>query len=232
MMCPSPFLLADRARGGEGLGRRWLVHARLLLVGLAWALLLLAGPSIRAAEAAEALPSFELAHTDDGVYLDFVTNFELNPVIEEALQKGVALNFVVEAQVFRERWYWRDQRVARATRMWRLSYQPLTRQYRVSLGGLNQVFDALPDALASMQHVSRWKVAEAADVAPAGKYHLQFTYQLDTSLLPRPMQIGIGGQSDWLLLIQRTQRLPARTAPAPATSASAAAAVADEASAK
>ena len=209
-MCPPLSLLlpGGEEAGAAPLGGRWLRGARLLLAGLVWAFICFLGPQARAAEA---LPSFELTYTDEGVHLDFVTHFGLSPAIEEALQKGVALNFVVEAQVFRERWYWRDLRVARATRMWRLSYQPLTRQYRVSLGGLQQVFDALPDALAAMQHVSRWKVAEAADVAPEGKYLLKFTYQLDTSLLPRPMQIGVGGQSDWLLLIQRTQRLPART---------------------
>lgn len=204
MMCSPLFFPAEKA---SPRGRRAGWRGACLLLSLVWVLLCALPLSTWAAEA---LPSFEVTHADDGVHLDFVTHFELNPVIEEALQKGVALNFVVEAQVLRERWYWRDLRVARATRMWRLSYQPLARQYRVSFGGLHQVYDTLPEALAAMQHVTHWKVAEATDVADKGKYYLQFTYQLDTSLLPRPMQIGVGGQSDWLLLIQRTQRLPDR----------------------
>ncbi|MES2889178.1 MAG: DUF4390 domain-containing protein [Pseudomonadota bacterium] len=163
------------------------------------------------------LTAFEVQRTDEGVHLDFATTFELSPSVEAALQKGVALNFVVEVQVFRERWYWRNARVARAQKMWRLSYQPLTRQYRVGFGGLNQAFDQLPEALAALQRSAHWKVADAAEVATPGQYYLEFTYQLDTTLLPRPMQIGIGGQTDWALMIQKTHRLPPlTTAPTPA----------------
>jgi hypothetical protein len=173
----------------------------LLSLGL-WAL------PATSAQAADPLTVFELRRTDDGVHLDFATEFELSPAVEAALQKGVALNFVVEVQVFRERWYWRNPRVARAAKVWRLSYQPLTRQYRVGFGGLNQAFDELPEALAALQRSTHWKVADPADVATPGQYYLEFTYQLDTTLLPRPMQIGIGGQSDWALKIQKSQPLP------------------------
>lgn len=173
-----------------------------------------AGLAIQGAHA-QALSVFEVQRTEEGVHVDFATAFELNPAVEAALQKGVALNFVVEVQVFRERWYWRDARVARAQKMWRLSYQPLTRQYRVGFGGLNQAFDDLPEALAALQRSTHWKVADTADVATPGQYYLEFTYQLDTSLLPRPMQIGIGGQTDWALMISKTHRLPPLTPPAP-----------------
>jgi hypothetical protein len=35
---------------------------------------------------------------------------------------------------------------------------------------------------------------------------VEFTYRLDTTLLPRPMQIGIGGQPEWTLLVEKTER--------------------------
>jgi hypothetical protein len=171
----------------------------LLVVLMSW------GPPARA----DSLTSFGLVRSEDGLYLDFNVGFELSPSVEAALQKGVALNFVAEAQVFRERWYWRDQRVSRVTRAWRLSYQPLTRQYRVGFGSAQLGFDNVADALALVQRVSQWKVVEAADLSPSGQYYLQLTYQLDTSALPRPVQVGVGGQPDWALLIQKTQRVPA-----------------------
>lgn len=184
-------------------------------LGLVWLLCILLGASAglapARAQAGEPLAVFEVQRTDEGVDLNFATTFELSPAVEAALQKGVALNFVADVQIFRERWYWRNPRVARASKTWRLSYQPLTRQYRVGFGGLNQAFDDLPEALAALQRVAHWKVADAADVASSGPYHLEFTYQLDTSLLPRPMQIGIGGQTDWALMIQKTLRLPPLT---------------------
>ena len=164
---------------------------------------------------ADSLNSLGLVRSEDGLYLDFNVGFELSPSVEAALQKGVALNFVAEAQVFRERWYWRDQRVSRVTKAWRLSYQPLTRQYRVGFGGAQLVFDNVADALALVQRVSQWKVVEAADLSSSGQYYLQLTYQLDTSALPRPVQVGVGGQADWALLIQKTQRVPTLAVPAP-----------------
>ena len=164
---------------------------------------------------ADSLNSFGLVRSEDGLYLDFNVGFELSPSVEAALQKGVALNFLAEAQVFRERWYWRDQRVSRVTKAWRLSYQPLTRQYRVGFGGAQLAFDNIADALTVIQRVSQWKVVEAADLSPSGQYYLQLSYQLDTSALPRPVQVGVGGQPDWALLIQKIQRVPTLAVPAP-----------------
>lgn len=177
----------------------------LLVVLMGW------GPPARA----DALTSFGLVRSEDGLYLDFNVGFELSPSVEAALQKGVALNFVAEAQVFRERWYWRDQRVSRVTKAWRLSYQPLTRQYRVGFGGAQLGYDNIADALALVQRVSQWKVVEAADLSPSGQYYLQLTYQLDTAALPRPVQVGVDGQPDWALLIQKTQRVPSVAAQVP-----------------
>ncbi len=49
------------------------------------------------------------------------------------MHKGIPMFFVMEAQVRRDRWYLVATRVvAEATRYLRLSYQPLTRRWRLS----------------------------------------------------------------------------------------------------
>jgi len=148
---------------------------------------------------------FEVVHNDEGVLLHFALHFDLPRGVEDALTKGVPLYFVAEAEVFRDRWYWRDKRVNKAARVWRLAYQPLTRKYRVTFGGLNQSFDTLNDALATVRRVSGWKIAEPSQIDD-GRHYVEFTYRLDTTLLPRPMQIGIGGQPEWTLLVEKFQR--------------------------
>ena len=45
-----------------------------------------------------------------------MVRFELPAVVEDALLKGIALFFVVEADIYRDRWYWTDPRVASAAR--------------------------------------------------------------------------------------------------------------------
>jgi hypothetical protein len=116
--------------------------------------------------------------------------------------------FVAELELFRERWYWTNKRVASAERHMRLAYQPLTRRWRLNVASgtitnaalavaLNQNFDALPDALAAVQRLSRWKVADLADLDLEQQHLVVFRFRLDTSQLPRPFQIGTLGQTDW-----------------------------------
>jgi hypothetical protein len=86
--------------------------------------------------------------------------------VEEALQRGVPVYFVAEASVLRSRWYWRDERVARVQRTWRLAFQPLTGTWRVGLGGLSQTYATLDEALAAVARIAGWKLAELSQLDP------------------------------------------------------------------
>ncbi len=183
--------------------RRIGAAALLLALGVGY------GAGARAASDAIELTRLEAVRTEQGVLLDFEARFELPQGVEGALQKGVALHFVAEAELMRERWYWRDKRIARTSRTWRLSYQPLTFSYRVSLGGLSQTYSTLSDALRSLQRLNRWRIADLGD-GEDGEY-VDFRYRLDVDQLPRPLQITIGSQPEWSLLIERTIRLLPQT---------------------
>ena len=89
--------------------------------------------------------------------------------------------------------------------MWRLSYQPLTSSWRVSLGGLSQNFNTLPEALAPLSRVSGWRLLDSDRLDAGERHYLEFSFHLDNSQLPRPMQIDVG--TDWKLGIERSLRL-------------------------
>lgn len=186
------------------------LHAGALYGARAWLLASACVLALMASRTAHAdavnLTAFEVMRGEEGLLLNFSAKFELSRTVEDALQKGVPLVFVAEATVFGERWYWRDKRINTAMRHWRLAYQPLTRKYRVTFGGLNQNYDTLADALAALSSSVRWKIAEPSQIDNGGIY-VEFAYGLDTSQMPRPMQIGIGGQSEWSLRVERTARL-------------------------
>jgi hypothetical protein len=142
------------------------------------------------------------------VFVSAHVSFELPPVVEEALLKGMPMFFLLEAELYQDRWYWYDKRIASAQRQVRLAYQPLTRRWRVNpsagAGGdttqglsLNQSFDSLADALSAVRQVSQWKVADLAESDLTAKIKLQFRFRMDLSQLPRPFQIGAIGQSEW-----------------------------------
>jgi len=201
----------------HGLGRLLL----LLCMGL-W----LFAPGVAPAQSgtgtgtAEGVSDLRLEASDGGLYLSAALHFELPPLAEDALLKGISIYFVEEAEVLRERWYWTDKAVARATRYLRLSYQPLTRRWRLSqaavpfsasglgLGSaLGQTYDELGDALAAMQRIARWKIAEIDDIDRNAAHLVHLRFRLDMSQLPRPFQIGAMGRSGWDLMLSRTERL-------------------------
>jgi hypothetical protein len=183
----------------------------VLRLTLAWVLALgmalgLGGPTARAAE--PELTNFELIHNEDGLFLNYGVNLELSRSVDDALTKAVPLFFVAEAEVFRNRFYWRDQRVGYAVRRWRIVFQPLTSTYRVTFdGGLSQNYTTRAEAFAAISRSVRWKIAEAAQIEEGSRHYVEFSFRLDTSQLPRPMQIGIGGQADWAMSVQRTQKI-------------------------
>ena len=95
--------------------------------------------------------------------------------------------------------------MARVSRTWRLSYQPLTASWRLSLGGLSQGYASLSEAMAPLSQVSGWRLVELDKLEAGSRYHVEFSFNLDNSQLPQPMQIDLGG--DWKLGIERSLRL-------------------------
>lgn len=149
--------------------------------------------------------TLQLGRADGALTLEFNLRLKLSHALEDALQRGVPMYFNAEATLYRSRWYWRDERVARIERTWRLAYQPLTASWRLSLGGLAQTFATLADALAPMSRVSGWRLVDLDRIEPGERYYVDFSWRLDSSQLPQPMQIDLG--SDWKLAIERTLRV-------------------------
>ena len=88
-----------------------------------------------------------------------------------------------------------------------MAYQPLTSTWRVGLGGLYQSVPTLPDAIAAVSRSAGWKIADLSQLDADSRYDLEFDFRLDTSQLPPPMQIGLGGQGEWSIGAERTLRL-------------------------
>ncbi len=189
----------------QGLGpvRAWTwAWMRAWLMALALGL----GSAPALAQGVELL-TLQATRDDGAVSLEFAARVSLPRAVEDALQKGVPLYFVAEARLLRNRWYWRDERVARLSRSWRLAFQPLTGAWRVSLGGLHQSYASLDEALAAVSRAGAWKLIDAERLDRDASYYVEFNYRLDSSQLPGPMQFGLGGGADWTLGVSRTLRI-------------------------
>jgi hypothetical protein len=133
---------------------------------------------------------------DDGWVVTADYQLELNPRLEEAINKGVSLHFVFEFELTRPRWYWFDDKPIELAQTYRLSYHALTRQYRVSTGSLYQSFGTLEDAL---KLLSRPRLAgiERSRVRIGDNYVAGVRLRLDVNQLPKPFQLSALTSRDW-----------------------------------
>jgi len=173
---------------------------------------------VRAESVSLAEPELKLERQDDGLWLSATLKFELPGVVEDALLKGIPIYFVADADVLRQRWYWINRQVSSVQRQVRLAYHPLTRRWRLNVSAgdinetaqglaLNQNFDSVQDAMAAVRRISHWRIADTADIEPGATHVVEFRFRLDVAQLPRPLQIGTLGQSDWQIELSATQTL-------------------------
>jgi hypothetical protein len=101
-----------------------------------------------------------LAGAEEGYYLEADFEITLNATLEDALNKGVPLYFLLEFEVIRPRWYWLDDKVVNSQQQYRLAYNALTRQYRLGIGAFYQNFSDLNEALSFLSRVRRRQVLE------------------------------------------------------------------------
>lgn len=143
----------------------------------------------------------QLSAGEDGYVLSADFKFELNPRLEEAVTKGVILYFVADFELARARWYWLDEKLVSRSQTYRLSYHALTRQYRLSTGGLHQSFQSLSEATQVLSRLRNWTVIDKNDktVRSGEAYAASLRLRLDVTQLPRPFQISALGNKDWSL---------------------------------
>jgi len=185
--------------------RHWLCAAVFALGALFGGLAPAAASGSIEVSSAELRPAAD----GDGLALDANFDFDLPWALEDALSRGVPLYFVVDFELYRSRWYWFDERRVSASLTYRLSYSPLTREYRLSRGTLALPFDTLGAALATLRRVSNWTVVERGTLTAGPDYWAQVRMRLDTTQLPRPFQIGAITSRDWTL-VSEWRNVPVR----------------------
>ncbi len=150
-----------------------------------------------------AISNQQIAASDDGFVLSADFGIELNENLEEAVNRGVVLYFVADFEMTRPRWYWFDEKLLSRSQTYRLSYHALTRQYRLSTGGLHQSFDSLSDAVNVLSRLRNWLVIDNAvdksGLRAGDSVSAALRMRLDINQLPRPFQVSAFGNKDWNL---------------------------------
>ena len=159
------------------------------LLALAALVLLLSAAPAAQAEGID-VSRAALVAADEGYFLEADFGVALNPTLEDALNKGVPLYFLLEFEIIRVRWYWFNDKILDTRQQYRLSYNALTRQYRLGLGSLFHNFNALSEALDFLSRVRRRQVLEPGVLNKGNTYIAGVRMRLDVSQLPKPFQLN------------------------------------------
>lgn len=141
----------------------------------------------------------EIRADEDSYVLNAEFDLSLNPTLEEALQKGVPLYFELEFEIVRPRRYWFDEKILTYATQYRVSYNALTRQYRVASGLLGQTFDGLLEVERFLSRVTSRPVARADELSKGVRYEASIRLRLDVNQLPKPFQLNALASREWSL---------------------------------
>jgi hypothetical protein len=141
----------------------------------------------------------ELRAADDNWDLSAEFEFAINPTLDEALQKGIPLYFVLEFEVVRPRWYWLDEKVLSYATQYRVSYNALTLQYRVASGLLSQTLYSLEEVERLLSRVTSRPVAGRDQFVKGVRYEAAVRLRLDVNQLPKPFQVNALAAREWTL---------------------------------
>ncbi|HUL95068.1 MAG TPA: DUF4390 domain-containing protein [Usitatibacter sp.] len=185
-----PFFISLCRRFAAALARLGGRACFALLVALAAPLAFADGISVKTA-------SLDLA--DEGWQLSAEFDITFSPRLEEAVNRGVPLYLVVDFEVARPRWYWFDEKPIQFSQTYKVSYTPLLRQYRLSVGNQYQNFTRLDEVTRVLSRLRNLQVAKAGAFAKGVPYQAGIRMRLDTAQLPKPFQLDALASRDWSL---------------------------------
>lgn len=154
------------------------------------------------------IKSAELAAHEDSYLLNADVDIKFSNSIEEAINKGFELNFLIEFQLATPRKYWFDDEVVTTTHNVSLSYHALSRQYLVIRGNQQKTFVRLDEAIDDMSTISELRVFQKSVLEKGELYKAILLMRLDAKKLPKTLQGEAMGSDDWKMSSQRFEWQP------------------------
>lgn len=162
----------------------------------------------------------ELVASDEQYFLNADFDLNFSDEVEDALSKGVQLNFLVEFQLTSPRKYWFDDEIITVTNTVSLSYHALSRQYLINRDNHQQSFGSLSEARAEFTRLRNWKMFDKSLLKPDETYSAALRIRLDQTKLPKPIQVDAIGAEEWNMISQRYRWTPSLTASSTSPTAS------------
>ena len=139
-----------------------------------------------------------MTRQSDGVYaLNADFRLSMPQQLQDAINHGTPVSFQVEFNINRPRWYWSNENLISTSREQRISFNSLTREYRVTSGANQYRYNTLNEALLNVSRVSQWRVLWPSQYDAGEPLEGSVRIYLNTAKLPRTYQLNSLTNQGW-----------------------------------
>ena len=127
---------------------------------------------------------------DNKVVISAHASIALDADVIDALDNGIALQFVLEGQIARSHRYWVDKHLAQTRRVFVVARHALSNRYSIVETGSTraQTFRTVAETLEALGELPDVVSIEKQSLAPGAAYIARVRLKLDTDELPSPMR--------------------------------------------
>ena len=167
---------------------------------------LFASPSVTAADNSLIIKNAEINNQFEAYFLSSDFDLTFNDDLDEAIRKGIPINFIIEFELKKPRKYWFDEEVAKKTKEIVLSFHALSRQFILTESENHLIaFDNLTQAKNELKKIKNWRVFDKSQIDDTDKYLAYLQVKLDKTKLPKQLQVDITNNQEWQLASKQFQ---------------------------
>jgi len=162
--------------------------------------------SIVAADNSLIIKTAEINSQFEEYFLNADFDLSFNDDLDEAIRKGIPINFVIEFELKKPRKYWFDEEVAKKTKEILLSYHALSKQFILAESENRLIaFDNLTQAKNELKRIKNWRIFDKSQIDDTEKYSAYLLVKLDQTKLPKQLQADITSNQEWQLASKQFQ---------------------------
>ncbi len=170
-----------------------------------WMILFFSSSTI-AADNSLAIKNAEINSQFEAYFLNADFDLSFNDDLDEAIRKGIPVNFIIEFELKKPRKYWFDEEVAKKTKEILLTYHALSKQFILSESENHLIaFDNLTQAKNELKRIKNWRIFDKSQIDDTDKYSAYLQVKLDQTKLPKQLQADITSNQEWQLASKQFQ---------------------------
>jgi len=162
--------------------------------------------SIFAADNNLTIKNAEINSQFEAYFLNADFDLSFSEDLDEAIRKGIPINFIIEFELKKPRKYWFEEEVAKKSKEILLSYHALSRQFILTESDNRLIaFDNLTQAKNELKKIKNWRVFDKSQIDDTDKYLAYLQVKLDQTKLPKQLQVDITTNQEWQLTSKQFQ---------------------------